>query len=569
MEESPKLEILTADNVTSPQQSPEADTDDEIVEQDEIIPIELWESQIDHFNRIISILMLWHVYLDTSPMGAGKTVVTLAVCAALRLNLVVIGPLSTLSMWEHEAAKYGVRLLYAMSYQKLAGTSKSGCNHALLDRGQTEFVATQHLDSIIQARTMFVFDESHNVKNADTAQLSAAHTIIRAVARANCGSRGALLSATPCDKKIHAQSIHKMLGIIQNRRLYDYDKSTREYTLLGIRELFQFCDHIDKATARAIYEPIAVTNKSSNELCYDLYTGIVKGHLSSAMQKPDIIAQKDARNGYYDMSQEDVDNLRAAEMALRTATRYREDTGTVEIRTGSWGNITAALVALEKAKLTILVRLAREKLQEDPNYKVIIYVWYIDSIKYLESRLAEFNPLIMYGNTKRQERDATISLFQQDNTTSRLLISNAKVGGIGISLDDRSGTKPRFMFMVPSYNFIDLHQCTGRCHRGTTKSDATIRFIFSKQFQGETSILNAIARKTEVAKSMLYDARDALFPGDYDMYIEGEGNKPNPNNPTPVTTNADGHRLGYGAGIDDDDDKVLSLRMQMQEYLNV
>ena len=536
-----------------------------VPQQREITPIELWEWQVPHFQRVCKILKSWHSYLDTSPMGAGKTIVTLAICAVFKLNLAVVAPLSTLSMWEETAATYGVRLISTMTYQKLAGTKKNGCNHPFIYRSDDSYRPTDYLRQWISAGTLFVFDEMHNLKNGGTAQLNAAHAISRTVVNMNCGSRIALLSATPCDKKEHAQSVHKILGVIRNPRLYNYDQSTNEYELLGISELFSYCDTIDRVTSSAIYGPVRVTRTTSNQLCYDLYVGVVKGALTSCMPKPDIAAQKDAKNGYYEMPEEDVDTIREAEAALRNATKYREDTGTVEIRTGSWGEITKAQVGLENGKLRTLVRLAQETLNADPNNKVILYVWYIKSIKYLRQALAGNNPLVMFGETKPEERDAIIRLFQQDDTAFRLIISNAKVGGIGISLDDRSGTKPRFMFMVPTYNFIDLHQSSGRIYRGTTKSDATVRFVYSKAFRGETSILHAISRKTEITKSMLYDEANILFPGDYDLYIEGEGVKPGPNHVN-YTVQKDGNMKKEE---EDETDEDFALRLQMEEFLNI
>ena len=152
---------------------------------------------------------------------------------------------------------------------------------------------------------------------------------------------------------------------------------------------------------------------------------------------------------------------------------------------------------------------------------------YIDSIFYLDKELKKYGSLIMYGDTKIKDRDIVIGKFQQDSNECRVFISNTKVGGFGISLDDRFGYRRRYMFIIPTYNFIDLHQATGRIHRGTTESKATIRFIYSREAKSEASVLNAIARKTEITKNVIYQTNGILFPGDYDSYVEGEGVFPN------------------------------------------
>ena len=132
----------------------------DLLKEEEIVPISLWETQVKHFQRISDILMKWHAYLDTSPMGSGKTIVTLAICAIFNLNLVVIGPLSTLSMWETSAKKHGIKLIYSMSYQKLSGTIKSGCNHPFINRVGDEFNPSDYLKICIQNKCLFVLFEA-------------------------------------------------------------------------------------------------------------------------------------------------------------------------------------------------------------------------------------------------------------------------------------------------------------------------------------------------------------------------------------------------------------------------
>lgn len=486
------------------------------------VQISLWSSQKDHFRRLLTMLQKNHAYLDTSPMGAGKTVVTLAVAAIYHLDLFVVCPKSTASMWQNEADKYGVQVRSIMTYQMLTGTSNRGCNHVFLRRNDDIYMPTKNLQQLIENRTLFVFDEMHALKNPGTAVIKAAHAIVKEVVRLNCESRIALLSATPCDKENHAQNVLKMLGVITDDDLYYYDHSINYYEPRGIAELISRCDGFDRNTSESIHAGVPINNKTVNKLCYELFTRVVKESCSSSMKLPTIETEKDALNGYYWMSDNDVVELQKGVDLLSSSTQFDDATGAIDIGKGSFGMITTALIMIEKAKLNTMIRLARETLTADPNCKVILYVWYIESIKTMAADLKEYNPMIMYGSTKTEDRDDVVEKFQKENTDHRLLISNAKVGGIGISLDDRCGQHQRHLFMIPSYNFIDLHQATGRIHRGTTKSTAHVRFVYSKDFRHETSILNAIARKSHVTRSVLYDDDGIVFPGDYDSYTEGQ-----------------------------------------------
>src|SRR5665811_20330 len=240
----------------------------------DIQPIDLWDTQKLHFRRVLNILNKYQAYLDTSPMGAGKTVVTLAVCAVLKLKVFVVCPKSTGSMWQNEADKYGVEVVEIMTYQKLAGTVKTGCNHPFLRRNTGGFYPTRSLQKTIDERTLFVFDEMHALKNPGTAVIDAAHVIVNEVFNTTSvqnKSYIALLSATPCDKELHAQNIHKMLGIIRDSKLYDYDRSVGIYTPLGLTELFQHCDRLDRETSELLRFGKVINNKNTNRICFEYY----------------------------------------------------------------------------------------------------------------------------------------------------------------------------------------------------------------------------------------------------------------------------------------------------------
>lgn len=482
--------------------------------------IVLKKHQIEHFDNINKILEGSFSYVDTSPMGSGKTIIALSVAHNYGLSVYVVCPKSAVSMWESEAKKYNIRMVGAITYQTLTGTKTRGCSHGLLDRDETSFYPTKYLSHIIKEGTLFIFDEMHSLKNVRADCGKAAHAIVKEVVRFNAGSRIALLSATPFDKEEHAQNLLKMIGIVIDDNYYFYDKTYNYYEPLGINEVIDWCDKVDPEASRSIHEGIIINNKTVATMCYEFLTNIVKDVCFSSMPPPKIESDKDAMNGYYRMPEKDVVDLQNGIDALSRAVSFNERTQTVNINPEGFGGITKALVRIEDAKINTMIRLAREKLNDDDNCKVILYVWYVDSIKKIQRELRDFNPMAMYGETSPIQRDAIIERFQRDSNDYRLLISNSKVGGVGINLDDRSGNHPRHMFMIPSYNFIDLHQATGRIHRTTTMSKASIRFIYSEACRNETSILNALARKTAVTKSVLTRPEGIIFPGEYEEYVE-------------------------------------------------
>ena len=518
--------------------------------------INLWPSQVDHFTRIKKILQGWIAYLDTSPMGSGKTIVTLKVAQHFNIPIIVVAPLSVLKTWEITSQKYGVPVILAMTYQAMRGSSINPPKHGLLRRvdrqieveiksgknkGQmktvkeTDFFPTELLANYIKSGVLVVFDEMHNMKNPGTSQLESGHSIVNEIAEHQLNSthtivreiikhgtsRVALLSATPIDKKIQTSSVVKLLGITDKKKMYYYDRKNFEYIPTGIKDLENFCRLRNPIETNKIITGRRLDNKSAINIIYDLYMNIVKPELSSSMSKPEIKAILDAKNGFYKMDAESLRLLLKAVQELKEAARFNPNTMTTNMKGGAaLGGITKALVKIETAKVKTIYRLALEKLKENEGNKVLIYLMYKKNIATMSQLLSSYSPLVLTGSTKSKNRNIYMKRFQEPNSKYRVIIANPKVGGIGISLDDRTGDYPRFMFISPSYFFIDLFQATGRIHRGTTKSKATVRFVYGQGVEGELHILNALAKKTQVTMDMLYNNKGIKMPGDYEKVYQ-------------------------------------------------
>lgn len=479
----------------------------------------LRDYQLEHFNRICHILQTHYAYIDTSNMGCGKTVVTIKLAKHYDLSLIVVCPLSVTTNWQKECEKYGVPLLKTITYQALRGTVNSPPTHGLLEKRDDEYVESDKYKEMVKKGILLVLDEVQKVKN-DTVERKCVHTLVKTlVSMNNCISRVAALSATPCDKAIHAESILKIAGIIKYSKLYDYDYSSRQYTRLGIQEVIDYCKQLDPIKTEQILKPVIIDSKSAPLLCYDLYTSIIKDRISSSMPEPPKVNQiiKDAKNGFYNMTTQELQLIADGIALLKRATRFNDDTGQITSHSISWGDVTNGEMMTHTGKIMKAVRLATVILDSVPNSKVVICGDYPKIISLALQPLSKYNPLFMYGQTKVKDRDIIIDKFQTPSNAHRVLITNPRVGGIGINLDDRSdgGDFPRYMLILPSFRFTDSHQATGRIFRATTRSNAFIRFIYSKQYRLEAKILDCLARKAKVTRSMLYNGDDVVFPGEY------------------------------------------------------
>ena len=514
-------------------------------------------TQLEHYERVNKILSGWHAYLDTSPLGAGKTYVTCAIAKAYKLTIVVIAPLTLLSKWNFVADQFRLEKGEIFAYASLRGTKRYQPNTDYLRRIGDVFEVTEVFEEMVRKGILLVFDEVQALKNETTSQLKAAATLVRHIAEANeagtGNSRIALLSASPADKEHHAESLVQMLAIQRDPKLYEYNNSTMTYVPTGLNEIRTWCNRVNPNLTTLILNE-RLNRKSAISMTFQLVTKVVLPVLNSAMPKPELKYGIDYKNGFLKMPQEELRRLQAGILALRMAIRRLkvnvpglgggaapaavereaqqilaaqvdvgdlEEMGFKSAGDLGFGDITSALVFIERSKTPTAIRLAKEELEKDPNVKVILYFNYIENVNSSFNELLDFNPTKITGKMKVAERDINIAAFMRDDNDHRLMIGIGRVGSMGIDLDDKVGGHPRIMFIMPDYRFIDLFQATGRIARITTESLATVRFIYG-QGEGavETQILDALSRKTSTTKQYLANQDSEVFPGDFEEFHE-------------------------------------------------
>ena len=279
---------------------------------------------------------------------------------------------------------------------------------------------------------------------------------------------------------------------------------------------------------------------------YKLFCEIFCRKMASAMQRPNIPCRVHKRNAYYYVPHDSRELLQKGVVALRSATSFNEETGEVhfeqENRMNAFHGITRALQMIETSKISIFVREAKELLGLNPNYKVVICLNYVDTIKDIQRDLSEYNPLVLYGATNEMQRGRVVSQFQEENTRYRVLIGNIECLSTGIDLDDKNGMFPRFVLVSPNYRIITLEQLTYRFLRMDTKSDTDLHFVFGRVMlrNGEPArdyeelpIINALAKKSNVMRDVTNAScevnetttpDDYKYPGSYESWIDSKLN---------------------------------------------
>jgi len=482
-------------------------------------PIPLYPYQVAHFQKLVDIFLNGHIGIDTSTTGAGKSITAAAVARVFGFkHIIIICPKSVKVSWTETIAKTELTVENIITYQSLRGLSGRSIKHPYLTRfdraGEgTIFAATQHFRGLLQEGVFLIFDEVQNIKN-NSDQMKAAKALITALLGDSTKSRVLFLSASPFDKEEHAINFLRCLGFIRHRNLYSINKDTGECKLQGAQELIDMCNYFDARGTRAVVDPVEFSKRTIQPMCYQLFCEVLKPKIFSSMSPPRLDVVKDIKNGYYHLD-DPVPLLEAIDMMSRAA-HYRKDDKTVDSKNADWSAITRALMALETAKLPIFTRLALKRLMENDTNQVIVFVNYRNSITSIANALQEFAPMILCGDTSDRDREAIINAFQ--SASRRLLISNMKVGGVGINLHDIMGGRKRFVYGSPNYMAIDMHQATGRVYRASTLTSPEIRWIYGEVGREETSILNALSRKGEVLRTILdRQVEDGVqFPGQYE-----------------------------------------------------
>jgi hypothetical protein len=489
-------------------------------------------SQIDHFERLLSILEVSGFACDFSVMGSGKTHVACAIAGVTGLSLFVLGPRGSLTHWEKTARGMGAQIAFTCTYESLRSVRGCQPKNGYLKRydyndGTTDFAVTDSFRDLSNKGILLVCDECQKIKN-DSCQNKAVRALVRCILEEGGITRLLLLSGSPFEEAKHAINFFRFMGFITHPMLYNITK-TGEFIPLGLNELITNLEELDpEETEKLVLECTPFNKQNVSEFCFLAFTEIIVPLFTSAMPSPVIDYPKDVGNGYYRFEEETQrEKLIAAIHQLEKASAYNSGNGTVDYGNANMGMITIALKEIESAKVPLFIRKARENLSSDPKCKVVLFFNYTSSVDEVVEALGKDYETVVYDgrlNTRKQE-DKALSAFQ--NGSARLFVGNLKKGGIAISLHDTEGDKPRYCYISPTYSIIDMHQASNRVWRYGIKSAATIRIVYGFIGEGilrmkESKILNALSRKTENMKKILkQQAKEGvLFPGEYPEYIE-------------------------------------------------
>lgn len=391
--------------------------------------MKLYDWQQPSADALLASLREHHVAADWSDTGTGKTAKAVWVAKQLGKPVAIICPKAVIPSWRTWCKEAGIEPTFILNYEKLrAGSTPFG-----------DFVSGGWVWSKpIVYDQLFIWDEVHKCKGPNS--LNGKMLI------ASRPFYTLMLSATFASNPLDMKATGYVLG------LHKY------------ADFFPWC--IKNGVKKAPWGALA-------------YFG-GKKKLASIHEQ---MAAKSSRVRIAELGDKFPDNEVYAEAY---------DCGDVQ---GLYDNLQARLAELEQSKaadkphpMTEILRARQESelvrvpvlkdLAEsllDEGRSVVIFCNFRNSLDVLASELKYVG--MIWGNQSDNERQDMISRFQNDET--HVMLCQIQSGGVGVSLHDERGERPRSSLICPTYSAIDLKQALGRIHRAGARSKSVQRIIFA------------------------------------------------------------------------------------------
>lgn len=363
--------------------------------------------------------------------NTGKTFVAAAAAKRLGLKLAVVAPKAVLPAWERVAASFGVEVVGIHNYEavRLGNTSLGRF------RGK-EFVWS------LPPGAVLVFDECQRCKGRDTQN---ARLLIAARRQ---GIRILLLSATAATNPLEMRAIGFALGlhdldnywqwarghgVVKGRFGMEFEGGPEDierihqriFRDLKIGARMRIADIPDFPETQIIAEPVGTGREVEIQAVYDQ----LKIDLNRALATDDTAKQEEI----------------AAELDARAPSHL-----TIMLR---------ARQQIEALKVPAIVAMAQDGVAE--GMSVAVFVNFDEPLREVAKRCG--TDCVIHGGQNPADREEAIRRFQSNEVD--VIVCNIRAGGVGVSLHDPTGEKPRLALISPTFSAQDLRQALGRVHR--------------------------------------------------------------------------------------------------------
>lgn len=392
---------------------------------------ELLPWQVEPTRRLTEILSNGPVALNTSETGVGKTYMAAAALKALGRRPLVICPKSVITAWQRVLDSARVEPFDVLNWEKL----KTG-KRAWYSKD------AWHL----QPGAVVIVDEVHRGASGPESQT----TEVLAKLRAYLSGVSVLMqSATIADTPLKMRALGYMCGLHTFSMPAFNDWCLRS----GCQRVLKNVGYGRKAW-KMIFPGGAKGKELMRNIHLQLAPIMVRVRAADAPGFPD----NEVLANLYDLE------AGHTELYNKIMQEMRE-----ELKRPKADPMVAMLRARQQTellKIPVLTELTNDLLEEDKS--VVLFVNFHETMGMLKLALPR-DLVEIHGRQSSAERAAAIDAFQ-DNT-ARICLAQTQAGGVGVSLHDVHGTRPRVSLITPSWSASDIVQCLGRIRRaGGTKA---------------------------------------------------------------------------------------------------
>ncbi len=387
--------------------------------------------QTEHADRIAEALRSRRVALDASDPGVGKTYIACAVAARMGWPVGIITTKATVPAWSQVAASFGLQPLFVANYESLRTGRHDVCSR----------VSVKRFAWNVPHDTLLIWDEVQKCKSRDS--LNAAMLIAARVQHL----RVLLCSATAASNPLEMRALGFALGL---HELFNYYSWARNHGVVD-----GFFGLVYRGTSddlRRIHDSIFPERGSR------LRIADIPGFPASQVEATPVDTgnTRAIQRVYTRMAAE----LRRAKLAGDN-TKLHELAADLQARSASALTIQLrARQEIELHKIDVMVSMAKDALEE--GMSVVLLVNFAETIDKLARALGAPQSVIR-GGQQPSERQAVIEAFQRNECP--VVVANIQAGGVGVSLHDPSGLRPRLSLISPSFSAADIRQALGRVHR--------------------------------------------------------------------------------------------------------
>lgn len=443
------------------------------MELDDHISNKLLVYQIDHTKNLLHILSTNITALDASDTGTGKTYSAIAVCAQLKLNPVIICPKSVISSWTKVCKTFNVTPFMIVNYETIkygkyyVNNKRMKCPYITVtenkETNKTEFKWNFNEKQNI----IFIFDEVHKCSNIETLNGQLLYH------SKNEDIKMLLLSATIADKPEKFRLFFYVLNFIDPKQVTERKMTYNNYMQIMHKWILR-----DAKPMIRIYNMLYPQRSSRMKID-------VLGDLFPETQ---IIAEPYFMGDKRAAAIEHEYKIIAMELE-KLKQKGKTDKRNILVK------ILRAHQKIEILKIPTFVELTNDYIEN--GFSVVIFVNFTQTLETLADML--HTDCLIYGEQTSEQRDKNINKFQENKT--KIIISNIKSGGVGISLHDIYGGHPRVSLISPTWDAVNLVQALGRIHRAGSKSKSLQRIIYADGTI-ESKIADKIQKKLKDINSL-------------------------------------------------------------------